>query len=127
MEVCIMRGGSAWTGSAFGVVCLMILTAPPSANVATAGERLKCAAAMVLVAQHPGVEAPSVATDVLAQWQAMDRQTTAAGHAPIVGQMVGTPAIMALLAQQCRDNPGQALWQASAQVYLRARAVIDGF
>ncbi len=88
---------------------------------------LKCAAALTLVAQHPGVEAPSVVTDVLAQWQNMDRQTMATGHAAIAAQMLSSPAILDLLARHCEDNPGQSLQLAAAQVYLRARAAIEGF
>lgn len=88
---------------------------------------LKCAAALTLVAQHPGVEAPSVVTDVLAQWQDMDRQTMATGHAAIAAQMLRSPAILNLLAHHCQDNPGQSLQLAAAQVYLRARAAIEGF
>lgn len=117
-----------WVKAAVGAtLCLALVTGWSALGAAQAASVMNCATAMTLVSLHPGIEAPSVVTDVLAQWQAMDRQTMAAGHPAIAAQMVNTPAVMTLLARQCQDNPGQALQQASAQVYLRARAAIDGF
>jgi len=115
-----------------GVICGaaalgLIAYGPLQPGSAQAASSLKCAAALTLVAQHPGIGAPSVVTDVLAQWQDMDRQTMASGHPAIAAQMLSSPSILNLLAQHCENNPGQSLQMAAAQVYLRARAAIDGF
>lgn len=115
-------------GAIFGAVALAAIAfGPVQPGWAQAVGTLKCATALTLVAQHPGVEAPSVVTDVLAQWQDMDRQTMASGHPAIAAQMLNSPAVLNLLAQHCEDNPGQSLQMAAAQVYLRARAAIEGF
>ena len=61
------------------------------------------------------------------QWEAMDRRTTASGHAPIAQQMMTTPSAIDALSGQCIANPGQTLGAAAAQVYRVARQQIDGF
>lgn len=97
------------------------------ATGATTAAPMNCATAMSLIAAHPGIEAPSILTDVAAEWRAMDQKTVATGHPALTGQMLAMPAVMNMLAQQCRSNPGQPLQVAAAQLYLRVRAALEGF
>lgn len=88
---------------------------------------VSCAAAMDLIADHPGIEAGSLLTEVAAEWRAMNQATLSAGHPALTGQMLSMPGVMNQLSRQCANNPGQSLRAAAAQVYLRARAALDGF
>ncbi len=94
---------------------------------ASAGTVVSCAAAMTLIADHPGIEASSLLMEVATEWRAMDQATLSAGHPALTGQMLSMPGAMNQLSRQCADNPGQPLRAAAAQVYLRARAALDGF
>jgi len=88
---------------------------------------MTCAEAISLVANHPGIEANSIISAVLNQWEAMDRKTASGGHAPITQQMMTTPSAIDALSGQCIANPGQSLGAAAAQVYRVAREQLDGF
>jgi hypothetical protein len=94
---------------------------------AMALDRMSCAQAMTLVVNHPDIEATSIITMVVSQWQAMDRHTRAGGHAAIAAQMMASPVAINALSAQCNANPGQMLGAAAAQVYRQARAQLDGF
>jgi hypothetical protein len=98
-----------------------------AADPARAYASMTCAQAIASVADHPGIEANSIMSTVLNQWEAMDRRTSAGGHAPIVQQMMTTPSAIDALSGQCIANPGQTLGAAAAQVYRVAREQIDGF
>jgi hypothetical protein len=100
------------------------LLAPRAAEAAMT---MNCAAAMSLIADHPGIEASSLLSDVAAEWRAMDQQTVSGGHPALVSRMLTMPEVMTLLSSQCADNPGQPLQAAAGQVYLRMRATLDGF
>jgi hypothetical protein len=92
-----------------------------------AHDSLTCAQAIALVSNHPGIEANSIITTVVNQWEAMDRRTAAGGHAPIMQQMMTSPSAINALSGQCIANPGQTLGAAAAQVYRVAREQLDGF
>jgi hypothetical protein len=98
-----------------------------AAHPACAYESMTCAQAIAAVASHPGIEANSIMSTVMNQWEAMDRKTSAGGHAPIMQQMMTTPSAIDALSGQCIANPGQPLGAAAAQVYRMARAQLDGF
>ncbi len=98
-----------------------------SVHHACAYESLTCAQAISLVANHPGIEANSIISTVMNQWEAMDRRTAAGGHAPIAEQMIATAGTIDALSGQCISNPGQTLGAAAAQVYRVAREQLDGF
>ncbi len=94
---------------------------------AQAYESMTCAQAIALVANHPGIEANSIISTVVNQWEAMDRRTAAGGHPPITQEMMTTPSAIDALSGQCIANPGQTLGAAAAQVYRVAREQLDGF
>ncbi len=106
---------------------LSFLIASGTAHQACAAETMTCAQAISLVASHPGIEANSIISAVVNQWEAMDRRTAAGGHAPITQQMMTTPSAIDALSGQCIANPGQSLGAAAAQVYRVAREQLDGF
>jgi hypothetical protein len=108
-------------------VLLSFVLASGTAQQAFAAETMTCAQAISLVANHPGVEANSIISAVLNQWEAMDRRTAAGGHAPIAQQMMTTPSAIDALSGQCIANPGQSLGAAAAQIYRVAREQLDGF
>ena len=97
------------------------------AHHAFAYESMTCGKAIALVASHPGIEANSIISTVVNQWQAMDRRTAAGGHVPITQQMMMTPSAINALSGQCIADPGQTLGAAAAQVYRVAREQLDGF
>jgi hypothetical protein len=109
---------------AVAIGLLLCLASPPAAK---AYDSMTCAQAMTLVVNHPGIEANSIITLVVNQWQAMDRRTIAGGHQPITAQMMTGPAAINALSAQCNVNPGQTLGAAAAQVYRQAREQLDGF
>ncbi len=88
---------------------------------------LTCAQAIGLVANHPDVEASSVVSMVVKEWEAMDRRTASSGHAMIAQQMLVSSGAITALNEQCIADPGQSLGAAAAQVYRVAREQIDGF
>jgi hypothetical protein len=98
-----------------------------TSDPACAYESITCAQAIASVASHPGIEANSIMSTVMNQWEAMDRRTSAGGHAPITQRMMTTPSAIDALSGQCIANPGQTLGAAAAQVYRVAREQIDGF
>jgi hypothetical protein len=109
------------------VLLLGVLVGVGTSGPARAYESITCAQAIASVASHPGIEANSIMSTVMNQWEAMDRRTSAGGHAPITQQMMTTPSAIDALSGQCIANPGQTLGAAAAQVYRVARAQIDGF
>jgi hypothetical protein len=109
------------------VVLLGVLSGMGMARPAQAHAGMTCAQAIALVADHPGIEANSIISTVMMQWEAMDRRTAAGGHAPIAQRMMATPGAIDALSGQCIANPGQTLGAAAAQVYRVAREQIDGF
>jgi len=112
------RSAAALLGVVFGV---------GMAHQAFAYQGMTCSQAIALVANHPGIEANSIISTVVNQWEAMDRRTAAGGHAPITQQMMTTPSAIDALSGQCIANPGQTLGAAAAQVYRVAREQLDGF
>jgi hypothetical protein len=110
--------------TAAGLAALLGFATP---RPAMAYPSMTCAQAMTLVASHPGIEANSIITMVVDQWQAMDRRTVAGGHAPIAAQMLAGPAAINALSADCSNNPGQRLAAAAAQIYRQARSQLDGF
>lgn len=96
-------------------------------NPVFAAVERSCAQAMVSIQYHPDIAASSILAVVMNEWQAMDRQTVASGHAAIATRMVQTPAVMNALTQQCNDNPGQSIQAAAAAVYRLARQSLDGY
>ena len=112
---------------ASSVVLLAFALGIRAAHPACAFETMTCAQAIALVANHPGIEANSIISTVVTQWEAMDRRTTAGGHAPIVQQMITTPSAINALSGECISNPAQTLNAAAAQVYRVAREQLDGF
>jgi hypothetical protein len=108
-----------------GLFLIVLCLGAPQA--AQAGETMTCAQAMTLVQNHPGIEANSILSVIANQWQAMDRRTTAGGHAAIAAQMLNSPAAINALSAQCNANPGQPLGGAAAQIYRQAREQLDGF
>jgi hypothetical protein len=114
-------------GRAAVITLLGLLSGMAMAHPAQAHASMTCAQAIALVADHPGIEANSIVSTVMMQWEAMDRRTAAGGHAPIAQQMMATPSAIDALSGQCIANPGQTLGDAAAQVYRLAREQIDGF
>jgi hypothetical protein len=110
-----------------GGLLLGVFVGVGAAHSAFAYESMTCAQAIASVASHPGIEANSIMSTVMNQWEAMDRRTTAGGHAPIAQQMITTPSAINALSGQCIANPGQTLGAAAAQVYRVAREQLDGF
>ncbi len=110
-----------------GAALLAVLLGGVLMHRASATTSLSCAQAMTLVADHPGVEANSIASIVVSQWQVMDRRTAEGGHPAIAAKMLTTPAAFSALSAQCNANPGQPLGAAAAQVYQEARQLLDGF
>lgn len=100
---------------------------PGAAAPAFASDTMSCAQAVALIVGHPGIEANSIISMMVNQWQAMDRRTVAGGHAPITAQMMATPGAIDALSNQCTQNPGQPLSVAAAQIYRQAREQLDGF
>jgi hypothetical protein len=110
-----------------GAVLLGLVIGMGTTHHAFASESMTCAQAIALVADHPGVEANSIVSTVVNQWEAMDRRTAAGGHAPITQQMMTTPSAIDALSGQCIADPRQTLGAAAAQVYRVARQQLDGF
>ena len=108
-------------------VFLGLLAGAGTTHHAYAYASMTCAQAIASVANHPGIEANSIVSKVVSQWEAMDRRTAAGGHAPIMQQMMTTPNAIDALSGQCIANPGQTLGAAAAQVYRVAREQLDGF
>jgi hypothetical protein len=61
------------------VAGLSILIGLALADLAGAYSNMTCARAMMLVADHQGIEANSIMAVAVAEWQAMDRETSLAG------------------------------------------------
>ena len=110
-----------------GVTLLALVVASGMVRPAWANESMTCGQAIALVASHPNIEATSIVSTVVNQWEAMDRRTAAGGHGPITQQMMTTPGAINALSGQCIANPGQSLDAAAAQVYRVAREQLDGF
>jgi hypothetical protein len=111
----------------FGLGVLGVLLGLGATHHAVARETMTCAQAIALVANHPGIEANSIISTVVSQWQAMDLRTAAGGHPPIMQQMMTSPNAINALSGECIANPGQTLGAAAAQVYKVAREQLDGF
>jgi hypothetical protein len=88
---------------------------------------MTCAKAMMLVHNAPAIETSAIMSMLDNQWQQMDRGTVANGHAPIAEKLAGSTAAFNLVSAQCQVTPGMQLGRAAAQVYLRARATLDGY
>lgn len=88
---------------------------------------MTCAKAMTLVHNAPGIETNAIMSILDNQWQQMDRATVANGHPPIAAKLAGSTAAFNLVSAQCHVTPGMQLGRAAAQVYLRARATLDGY
>jgi hypothetical protein len=110
-----------------GAVLLSLVIGAGAAQHAWAHDSMTCAQAIASVAYHPGIEANSIISTVVNQWEAMDRRTAAGGHAPIAQQMMTSPIAVDALSGQCIANPGQTLSAAAAQVYRVVRQQLDGF
>jgi hypothetical protein len=95
---------------------------------ATAQARpLTCAQAMTLVHNAPNIETGAITSLLDRQWQDMDRNTIATGHAPIAAKLAASAAAFNLVSAQCNVTPGLLLSRAAAEAYLRARATLDGY
>lgn len=114
-----IRCSAAVWGAGIAFLCL--------GKPALAAVERSCAQAMVSIHYHPDIAASSILAVVMNEWQALDRQTVASGHAAIAARMVETPAVMNALTQQCNDNPGQSIQAAAAAVYRLARQSLDGY
>jgi hypothetical protein len=110
-----------------GAVLLGLVVGLGTAHQAFAYESMTCGQAIALVAGHPGIEANSIISTVVNQWETMDLRTAAGGHPPITQQMMTTASAIDALSGQCIANPSQTLGAAAAQVYRVAREQLDGF
>jgi hypothetical protein len=110
-----------------GATLLGVLVSLGMAHHAFAYQSMTCGQAIALVANHPGIEANSIISTVVNQWEAMDRRTAAGGHGPITQQMMMTSSAINALSGQCIGNPAQTLGAAASQVYRVARQQLDGF
>lgn len=113
--------------SLFSSIMALGLAHAMAPGAAHAETMTTCAQAMESIHYHPNIAASSLLASVVGQWQSLDRQTEAAGHPPITGRMVQTPAVMDALVQQCTANPGETVNAAAAMVYSIARQSFEGF